>query len=182
MSSPHLIRPFPARQLGLVEGDDAVMVFCVLGGRYAGPTMLAHLPTLQRRCSELRPEIEILVFVDESQPDAATVARIDEMLAMFRDGDALVCFQPATEAMKLVEGDEVTRGVDRTQLLAVRGIEIIRRPTLDRALSSPPPSVWVNPTTLVADLGGDIRLFPVPDKGFRSTKEAVDEVDSVVDS
>ena len=181
MSSPHLIRPFPPRQLGLVEGDDAVMVFAVLGGRFAGPTMLAHLPTLQRRCSELRPQVEILVFVDESQPDAATVARIDEMLSSFTDSDALVCFQQATEAMKLVEADEVIHGVDRTQLLAVRGPEIIRRLTFDRALSSPPPAVWVNPTSLVADVGGDIRLYPVSYKGFNGPDPTADTAESVID-
>lgn len=159
MSSPHLLRPFPARQLGLVEGDDRVLVFGVLGGRYSGPTPLAHLPTLRRRCAELNAQVEILVFVDEPQPDAATVARIDDMLAEFEDGDALVCYQPATEAMKVIESGKVVRGVDRSSLLAVRSPEVVRRRALERAMEGA-TDTWVNPTGLIADSGGDIRLFP----------------------
>ncbi len=160
MSSPHLLRPFPARQLGLIEGGDRVMVFGVLGGRHAGPSMLAHAPTLIRRCAELPAEIEIVAFVDEGIPDTALVARIDEMLAVFDHGDALVCFQGTTEAMKEVADGVVVRGVDRSQLVAVTGPEVIRRDTLDRALADPPTETWVNPTALIAARGAIIRLFP----------------------
>ncbi|MEX2624981.1 MAG: hypothetical protein WD651_14790 [Acidimicrobiia bacterium] len=159
MSSPHLLRPFPARQLGLVEGGDRVMVFGVLGGRYAGPSILAHAPTLRRRCNELPAGVDIVAFVDHAIPDAAIVARIDDMLAVFDGGDALVCFQKTTEAMKEVAGEVVVRGVDRSQLVAVRSPEVIRRSALDRAMTIPPAELWVNPTALVAACGGVIKLF-----------------------
>jgi 2-C-methyl-D-erythritol 4-phosphate cytidylyltransferase len=159
MSSPHLLRPFPGRQLGLIEGDDAVAIFGVLGGRYAGPTMLAHVPTLIRRINELTTEIKVVVFVDEPTPVSATVARIDAMLAAFDDADALVCFQRPNEAVKEVAGRTVLRGVDRSQLAAVVSPEVILRSSLQQALERERPELWVNPTALVAAGGGRVKLF-----------------------
>ena len=159
MSSPHLLRPFPGRQLGLVEGDDAVVVFAVLGGRYAGPTMLAHGPTLKRRINEVSSEIKVVAFVDEPAPVSATVARIDDMLAALDEADALVCFQRPTEAVKEVAGRTVLRGVDRTQLAAVVSPEVIVRSSLQNALEQERTELWVNPTALVAAIGGRVKLF-----------------------
>jgi hypothetical protein len=159
MSSPHLLRPFPGRQLGLVEGDDAVIVFGVLGGRYAGPTMLAHVPTLVRRMGEVSTEMKVAVFVDEPTPLSTTVARIDDMLAVFDDADAMVCFRRPTEALKEVAGGAVVRGVDRSQLAAVVGPEVILCSILQKALEMERPELWVNPTALVAAIGGRIKLF-----------------------
>lgn len=135
------------------------MVFGVLGGRYAGPSVLAHAPTLMRRLHELPLEVEIVAFIDDAMPDAAVIARIDDMLAVFDGADALVCFQRTTEAMKEVAGEVVVRGIDRSQLVAVRSPEVIRRSALDRAMASPPTEVWVNPTALVAADGAVIKLF-----------------------
>ncbi len=159
MSSPHLLRPFPGRQLGLVEGDDAVVVFGVLGGRYAGPTMLAHIPTLKRRIREVSSDIKVAVFVDEPTPLSTTVARIDDMLAIFKDTDAMVCFRRPTEALKEVAGGMVVRGVDRSQLAAVVSPEVILCSSLRKALEQDRPELWVNPTALVAAIGGRIKLF-----------------------
>lgn len=159
MSSPHLLRPFPGRQLGLVEGDDAVVVFGVLGGRYAGPSMLAHLPTLVRRMSEVASDIKVVVFVDEPIPLPATVARIDDMLGVFEDAEAMVCFRRPTEALKEVAGGTVVRGVDRSQLAAVVSPEVILRSSLQEALEQERPELWVNPTSLVAAIGGRIKLY-----------------------
>jgi 2-C-methyl-D-erythritol 4-phosphate cytidylyltransferase len=159
MSSPHLLRSFPGRQIGLIEGDDAVVIFGVLGGRYAGPTMLAHVPTLTRRINELATEIKVVVFIDEATPVSATVARIDAMLAAFDDAEALVCFQRPTEAVKEVAGRTVLRGVDRSQLAAVVCPEVILRSSLQKALERERPELWVNPTALVAAGGGRVKLF-----------------------
>jgi len=159
MTSPHLLRPFPGRQLGLVEGDDAVVVFGVLGGRYAGPTMLAHVPTLIRRITEVSPEIKVAVFVDEPTPLSTTVALIDDMLAVFDRADAMVCFQRPTEAVKEVAGGTVLRGVDRSELGAIVSPEVILCSSLQKALEQEPPELWVNPTALVAAIGGRIKLF-----------------------
>jgi hypothetical protein len=159
MSSPHLLRPFPGRRLGLVEDDETVVVFAVLGGRYAGPTMLAHFPTLRRRINEISSEIKVVVFVDEPTPVSATVARIDEMLSVFDDADAIVCFQRPTEALKEMAGRTVLRSVDRSELAAVVGPEVILRSSLDKALEQECSALWVNPTALVAAIGGRIKLF-----------------------
>ena len=160
MSSPHLLRPFSGRQLGLVEGDGKVMVFAVLGGRYAGPSMLAHVPTLIRRINELPDEVDVVVFVDEANPVPASVARIDDMLSVFDGVDAMVCYQVAAEAMKVIAGQTVLRGIDRSQLVAVRGPEVILRSRLQKALEQRPPDLWMSPTALVAAAGGRIKLFP----------------------
>jgi 2-C-methyl-D-erythritol 4-phosphate cytidylyltransferase len=143
----------------LVEGDDAVVVFGVLGGRYAGPSMLAHLPTLVRRMSEVASDIQVVVFVDEPIPLPATVARIDDMLGVFEDAEAMVCFRRPTEALKEVAGGTVVRGVDRSQLAAVVSPEVILRSSLQEALEQERPELWVNPTSLVAAIGGRIKLY-----------------------
>ena len=158
MSSLHLLRPFSGRQLGMVQGDDAV-VFGVLGGRYAGPTMLAHVPTLKRRINEVSSEIKVVVFVDEPTPVSATVARIDDMLAAFDEADALVCFQHPIEAVKEVAGRTVLRGVDRSQLAAVVSPEVIMRSSLHKAIEQERTELWANPTALVAAIGGRVKLF-----------------------
>lgn len=146
-----------------------MMVFGVLGGRYAGPSMLAHTPTLIRRMHELPGEIETVVFVDEATPVPASVARIDDMLAAFSDTEAMVCFQRATDAMKEVAGQTVVRGIDRSQLVAVRGPEVILRASLAQSLEAVPPEQWVSPTALVAASGCRVRLFPVELEQDRTT-------------
>src|SRR5690606_41466016 len=65
MVSPHLLRPYSSRQLSLLSGDGQVMVFAVLGGRYAGPTVLVHHPTLLHRMDTLPRHIRTVVFIDE---------------------------------------------------------------------------------------------------------------------
>jgi len=65
MSSPHLLRPFPSRQLGLIEGDDRVVVFGVLGGRRLGSTILVHSPTLLLRLDQLNDGVDLVVFVED---------------------------------------------------------------------------------------------------------------------
>ncbi|HSL24703.1 MAG TPA: hypothetical protein VLA54_00365 [Acidimicrobiia bacterium] len=160
MTSPHLLRPFPSRQLGLVEGDDRTMAFGVLGGRRAGVTVLVHVPTLLRRMNDLAPDIGVVVFFEDATPDAATVARIDDMLAALGAEDGLVQFQMAAEAIKLREGDLLVRSVDRSQLVSFRPPEVLKRKALERALEPPPPDLWVDPAGLVAHAGGRIGLFP----------------------
>jgi 2-C-methyl-D-erythritol 4-phosphate cytidylyltransferase len=121
--------------------------------------MLAHVPTLKRRISEVPPEIKVAVFVDEPTPHSTTVARIDDMLAVFEDADAMVCFRRPTEALKEVVGGTVVRGVDRSQLAAVVSPEVILCSTLQKALEQERPELWVNPTALVAAIGGRIKFF-----------------------
>lgn len=148
----------------MVEGDGRVVVFGVLGGRYAGRSLLAHAPTLMRRIHELPDEIEVVVFIDEANPAPATVARIDDMLAVFEGTDAMVCFQPATDAMKVVDGQVVVRGVDRSQLVALRAPEVMLRASLEKALERGKVEQWVSPAGLVAAGGGRVKLFPVVDQ------------------
>jgi hypothetical protein len=137
-----------------------VVVFGVLGGRHSGPSLLVHYPTLLHRVDQLPDQVEILVFVEGSLPDPATIAQIDEMLGRFEAGDALVCSQPVSEAVKMVNGDRILRGVDRSSLLAVRGPELIRRRPLEASLSVTLTVDWVNPTALIAAGGGEVRVFP----------------------
>lgn len=161
MSSPHLLRPFSSRQLSLVEGDGQVMAFGVLGGRYSGPSVEVHVPTLVRRVQDLPASIKTVVFFDEPVPDGAIVSIIDDMVgAIDRIGaDALVQYVPATEAVKRVEHELIAEGIDRTSLVAVRCPEVIDRRVLDVAIGRPIVEMWVNPTALVATAGASVALW-----------------------
>lgn len=166
MSSPHLLRPFPSRQLGLIEGDDRVVVFGALGGRRLGSTLLVHSPTLLFRLDHLTDEVELVVFVEDSPPDAATVATIDDMLATMGSEDGLVQFQLAAEAIKLTKGAGsqrfVGQGIDRSTLVSFRPPEVLRASALIAAVTEPPTDLWVNPAGLVAANGGRIATYPRP--------------------
>lgn len=159
--SPHLLRPFNSRQLSLVEGDGRVVVFSVLGGRCAGPSVMVHAPTLVRRVSDLPRSIATVVFVDEPVPDASTVSTIDDMLAAYEglDADVLVQYVAAMEAVKRVDGDELAEGIDRSSLVAIRCPEVTDRQALDQAVSRITEELWVSPTALVAAIGGKVALF-----------------------
>lgn len=168
MSSPHLLRPYSAAQLSLVAGDNRVAVFGVMGGKFAGPSVLVHLPTARARLDQLAADVETVVFTDEPLPEPATVSRIDDMLAVFPDlgVDALTQWLPATEALKLASDGRVEEGVDRSTVAAVRCPEVIDRHILTRALSEETEDSWVSPTAAVARVGGRIAFFEpnmVPD-------------------
>jgi hypothetical protein len=166
MSSPHLLRPFPSRQLGLIEGDDRVVVFGVLGGRWLGSTILVHSPTLLLRLDQLTDEVELVVFVEDSPPDAATVATIDDMLAAMGSEDGLVQVQVAAEAVKLTRADAsgsqqfIGQGIDRSTLVSFRPPEVLRATSLVAAMTRPPSELWVNPAGLVVGNGGRIATYP----------------------
>ena len=166
MSSPHLLRPFPSRQLGLIEGDNRVVVFGVLGGRRLGSTILVHSPTLLLRLDQLNDGVELVVFVEDSPPDSATVATIDDMLAAMGSEDGLVQFQVAAEAIKLTKGDAslsqnlIRQGIDRSTLVSFRPPEVLRASALVAAVTKPPTELWVNPAGLIAANGGKIAIHP----------------------
>jgi hypothetical protein len=168
MSSPHLLRPYPSRQLGLIEGDDRVVVFGVLGGRRLGSTILVHSPTLLLRLDQLNGGVELVVFVEDTPPDAATVATIDDMLAAMGSEDGLVQFQLAAEAIKLTRGDAsrsqhfIGHAIDRSTLVSFRPPEVLRAAALVAAVTKPPSDLWVNPAGLVAASGGTIAIYPHP--------------------
>lgn len=159
--SPHLLRPYSPRQLSLVEGGDAVALFAVMGGRYAGPSVEVHAPTLARRMADLSESIETVVFFDQPVPDGAMVSTIDDMLGHFDavEADALVQFVPVTEAVKRVEREVVLEGMDRTSLVAVRCPEVIDRVVLAAAMGRIGDERWVNPTALIASAGATIALY-----------------------
>lgn len=162
MTSPHLLRPFSSRQLSLVEGDGRVVAFGVLGGRYAGPSVEVHAPTLVRRVTELPRSIATVVFFDEPVPDGATVSTIDDMLAEFvqcQDVEVLIQYVAATEAVKRVDGGIVEEGIERSSLVAVRCPEVVDRRALESALPSIGERLWVNPTAIVAAAGGRVALY-----------------------
>jgi hypothetical protein len=162
--SPHLLRPFSSRQLSLVAGDGKVLVFAVLGGRYAGSSVQVHVPTLAHRVEAIPRHIDTVVFIDEPVPDGAVVAVIDDMVAEFaeREVDVLTRYVAASEAVKRVEGATVAEGIDRSRLVTVRPPEVIRRSAIDRAVHHVGNALWVNPTALVAAAGGSVALHGVP--------------------
>jgi len=168
VSGPHLLRPFPSRQLGLIKGGDRVVVFGVHGGRRLGSTVLVHSPTLLLSLQQLSDAVELVVFVEDSPPDAATVATIDDMLAAMGPEDGLVQFQLASEAIKLTRGDAarsqhfIGSAIDRSTLVSFRPPEVLRAAALVAAVTKPPSQLWVNPAGLVAASGGTIATHPRP--------------------
>lgn len=162
MTSPHLLRPFSARQLSLLEDD--IVTFAVLGGRFAGPSVQAHAPSLIRRISALAPSIHTVVFIDVAVPDAAILATIDDMLAEFArsPADVLASYVPATEAVKRVEGNLITEGITRNALVSIRCPEVIERQALSSAVQQLGDRQWVNPTAVVAANGGAVQLYDRP--------------------
>jgi len=159
-----MLRPFGSRQLGLWGDREHVVVFAVMGGRFAGPTLQVHAPTLLQRLEQLSPDIDTLVFVDEPFPDSAMVERIDDMLEQFasQQVDALAAYVAATEAIKRVHGDQVLHGVDRSTLIAVKGPEIISREALVRAVDIMDSRPWTCPLLLVARSGGRVARYQGP--------------------
>ena len=168
MSSPHLLRPFPSQQLGLIEGADRVVVFGVLGGRRLGSTVLVHSPTLVTRLHQVSDAVELVVFVEDSPPDAATVATIDDMLEAMGPEDGLVQFHLAAEAVKLTRVDAagsqpfVGHAIDRSTLVSFRPPEVLRAAALVAAFTKPPSELWVDPAGLIAASGGVIAIHPRP--------------------
>lgn len=136
------------------------MVFAVMGGRFAGPTALVHLPTLRQRLDSLPGYIETLAFIDEPVPDGATIGTVDDMIETFLDlgVDALAQYVPASEAIKRVTADRVSEAVDRSSLVAARAPEVVKRTALDRAVDRPLVAQWVNPTAVIARTGGSVRF------------------------
>lgn len=161
MASPHLLRPYTAAQLSLVSGADRTAVFSVLSGRFAGPSVLVHVPTAQARLNQLPRPVEVVVFIDEPLPEPPTVSRIDDMLTVFPDlgVDALTQWLPATEALKLTRGGVIERGIDRSTVASVRCPEVIRREALSEALDLAGDQTWLNPTAGVAAAGGTVAFF-----------------------
>lgn len=102
---------------------------------------------------------DVVVFIDEPLPDAATVSVIEAMLDEFGSECGLVRSVAATEAVKRLEGGVVAEGIDRSSLFSPRPPEIIRRACLDNAVMSLTDQQWVSPSALVLSLGGKIRTF-----------------------
>lgn len=166
MSSPDLLRPFPSHQFDLIEGGDRVVVFAVLGERRMGSTILVHSPTLLLRLEQLTGDVEVVVFVEDSPPDPATIATINDMLASLGSEDGLVQFQVPAEAIKLVKEPASTaqpligQGIDRSTLVSFCPPEVLRAAALAAAVATPPTELWVNPAGLVANNGGRIATYP----------------------
>ena len=161
VSSPHLIRHYNATQLSLVAHDRRCAVLAVSGERYAGTAVLVHLPTLRSRLDWLQPDVEDVVIVDELLPDAATVGKIDDMLAAFAEMsvDVLSQWVPATEALKQDEGGIIQGAVDREDVVSLRAPTVFRRERLADAITRCDDAVWVDPAAVVARAGGSVALF-----------------------
>jgi hypothetical protein len=135
------------------------MVLSALGGRHLGPSLQVHAPTLISRVASTLARTDVVVFIDEPLPDAATVNVIDSMLDEFGSECGLVRSVAATEAVKRLEGGVVAEGIDRSSLFSPRPPEIIRRACLDNAVMSLTDQQWVSPSALVLSHGGKIRTF-----------------------
>ena len=164
-----LLRPFTSKDLE--RSHDRVVVFGVLGGRRSGSTVLVHSPALLVRLNELADDVERVVFVEGSSPDATTLSTIDAMLSAMGPEDGLVRFQMSAEAIKLTKERHmdgttlrpavlIDRGVDRSTVVSFRPPEILRISALAAALAKPPAEDWVDPAGLIVANGGWIETYP----------------------
>jgi len=155
----------------LAGSNDRVVVFGVPGGRRSGPTLLVHSPALLVRLDQLDDDVERVVFIEGSSPEAATLATIDSMLRAIGPQDGLVQFQMAAEAIKLTREPQVDgatlqlpflieRGVDRSNVVSFRPPELLRTSALLAALAKPPSEEWVDPAGLIVANGGWIETYP----------------------
>jgi hypothetical protein len=125
-----------------------------------------HSPTLLLRLHQLSDAVELVVFVEDSPPDAATVAIVDGMLAAMGPEDGLVQFELAAEAIKLTRKDAarsqhfIGHAIDRSTLVSFRPPEVLRAAALAAAVTEAPSELWVNPAGLVAASGGNIATHP----------------------
>ena len=157
--SPHLLRPYTAQQLNLTRRAEKVMVLAALGGRQLGPALQVHAPTLVSRIGSTLLRTDVVVFIDEPVPDAATVNVIESMLDDLGGECGLVRSVAATEAVKRLENGVVAEGIDRSSLFSPRPPEILRRECLTNAVISLTDEQWINPSALVLAQGGSIRTF-----------------------
>lgn len=166
MTSPHLLRPFSARQLSLVSGGDRVMAFAILGGNFRGPSAQVHAPTLVRRTRDLPSDTEVVVFFDVPVPDAAMVSTIDDMISVLEETEleVLAVPVPATEAVKRVGGGLVAEGIDRSALVSLRCPVAIRRNALESVVAAVGQEPWVDICQLAAAHGSRIGFY---DPGIR---------------
>lgn len=135
------------------------MVVSALGSQHLEPSLHVHVPTLISRVASTLASTDVVVFIDEPLPDAATVHVIESMLDEFGSECGLVRSVAATEAVKRLEGGVVAEGIDRSSLFSPRPPEIIRRACLDNAVMSLTDEQWVSPSALVLSHGGRIRTF-----------------------
>lgn len=135
------------------------MVLAALGGRYLGPSLQVHAPTLISRTQTTLSRSDVVVFIDEPIPDVATIHIIEAMLDEFGSECGLVRTVAATEAVKRLEGGVVAEGIDRSLLFSPKPPEIIRRACLDKAIRTLEDEQWVCPSALLLAVGGTIRAF-----------------------
>ena len=168
MASSDLLRPLSEHEFA--GSNDRVVVFGVLGGRRSGPTLLVHSPALLVRLDQLDDDVEGVVFVEGSSPDAATLVTIDSMLRAIGPQDGLVQFRLAAEAIKLTKEPQVgvtpqlpfliERGLDRSNVVSFRPPELLRTSALLAALAKQPSEEWVDPAGLIVANGGWIGTYP----------------------
>jgi 2-C-methyl-D-erythritol 4-phosphate cytidylyltransferase len=153
------LRPYTAQQLNLTHRSEKVMVLAALGGRYLGPSLQVHAPTLISRVASTLSRTDVVVFIDDPMPDIATIHVIESMLDEFGSDCGLVRAVPATEAVKRLEDGVVAEGIDRSSLFSPKPPEILRRGCLENIVLGLTDEQWVSPSALVLAAGGTIRTF-----------------------
>jgi hypothetical protein len=124
-------------------------------------TMRIDIAELRRHLARFGDEIERLVFVAEPTSDPAVQRLVLAMLERFRseDADALIAIVPVAEAVKQVRDGVVRAGLDRTNIVAVAGPEIVSRAALVSELDGPDLEPQIDPAALVARNGGRVALY-----------------------
>ncbi|MPZ51245.1 MAG: hypothetical protein GEU79_00670 [Acidimicrobiia bacterium] len=159
MITYRLLEAFSDRRLGLMEGDGRAMVLTT-SSALGAPGSSVHRPTLAARLDQFSNDVDLVVFLDGSFPDAPTIARTDDMLSVFADEDALCDWRPVTEAVKQVQFGRVAGAVDRETLVRPHTPYVLRRPLVERIAEG--AHQWLDPMEEAAALGANIRLWHDP--------------------
>lgn len=157
------------------EFGDHVAVFTVTGSRDGAGSdtgYCVHTEVLAARLAALPDEVRVVVFADPVGADThvadstqsdreAPVATVEAMLSQLSnsDADAVVSYVMATEAVKLVDGDVVVSGIDRSRLVAARRPQVMDRGVLQRAVETDCGEPVCTPSDVVVRSGASVALF-----------------------
>ncbi|MGQ0848729.1 MAG: hypothetical protein ACT4OP_06370 [Actinomycetota bacterium] len=112
---------------------------------------------LVERLQRLDPGVNLIGLAKEGS--SVIEAMFDQL---GEDEDALASFQPVSDAIKQVVGGLISRSIDRDQLATLALPMVVRRASLERALTNPQPRTLADMTAVIA-ARGRVGLFRRPD-------------------
>jgi 2-C-methyl-D-erythritol 4-phosphate cytidylyltransferase len=113
------------------------------------------------------------VLVHDAARPLATAALVEEVLAEARRSGAAVPGVPVADTLKEVEGETVSRTVDRERMVAIQTPQAFRTDWLRRAHAEVPADApATDDAALLEALGIEVRVVPGEPDNLKVTREA----------